>query len=207
MSPRRKVKRQTSMHWTPRMVGEVVAVVLAVAAGTVLAIWLIRPGGPASDQPRIATVLAVMVGVFAVSLAVSRTRDRAVYGRATLWGTVIMLAVLAVAVGAVVRELAAIDWAFAVGLWTAAILLAVAALNEATLFIRHLAHGSLLIGVLLSLALTLLVGAAGALLWPGGVKIERAPTSPLDPGTPATPVPTEPAAPTPNEAPPVSTTP
>ena len=106
MSPRRKVRRNHVVRRTGREYLLALLAVVAVAAGSVLAIWLIRPGGPASNQPRIATVVGVTVTAFIISLLIARTPDRPVVGRLTLWGSVVIAAVLCVSAGAIVAEAA-----------------------------------------------------------------------------------------------------
>ena len=198
MSPRRKVRRNHVVRRTGREYLLALLAVVAVAAGSVLAIWLIRPGGPASNQPRIATVVGVTVTAFIISLLIARTPDRPVVGRLTLWGSVVIAAVLCVSAGAIVAEFADASWALTAGIWTGVAIIAIAVFGECALLVRRWSQGSPALAVALSLAVALLFGAATSLIWMGDLTITRVTPDPVPlvpevpqppdvpPGSPAT---------------------
>jgi hypothetical protein len=189
MSPRRKVRRNHVVRRTGRDYVLALLAVVAVAAGSVLTIWLIRPSGPASNQPRIATVLSVTVAAFIITVLIARTPDRPVVGRLTLWGSVVIAAVLCVSAGAIVAELGDVSWALAAGIWTGVAIIAIAAFGECALLVRHWSQGSPVLALVLSLALALLCGAATSLIWMGDLYITRVTpdTVPLVPDVPQPP--------------------
>jgi len=187
MSPRRKVKHAAVHRRSTRDYLYALGAVAGVLAVTAITIWLIRPGGAASDQPRIATVLFGSVCVFLMAWFITSQPDRPVVGRGVLWSTIAFLAVAIVSIGAILDE--AVGWkhALRISLFVAGGLIVVAALGELMLLMRHWAQGNRPVGTLLSVALALIVGAIAALGWPGGLKIERPPSAPASiPGVPST---------------------
>lgn len=207
MSPRRQVRHTAPKPRSRRGLLEALAVVLAVAAFTALAVWLIRPTGAAANQPRIATVLVGALVIFIIGTLVARTPDRPITGRIQYWTLVAVVVVVAVSIGALTQVLTDWSWPLTVGLWVAGVAVGLSLIGELLLFLRRFARGSVTIGALFSLALALILGGAAALLWPGGVRIER-PASPTFPATttssavptsstPEDSVPTTAAAPTP----------
>ena len=205
MSPRRRVKHAAVKQRRPLDIVYAVIAVLVVAGLTALTIWLIRPGGYASDQPRIATVLFGSLCVFGLVFWVSRGPDRPVVGRWTIWGALILLAVALVSVGYVLKEAAKWNDAVVIASIAAGGILVLGIVTECGLLIRKFGQGSLAIRILLSVAVALICGAIAALAWPGGIKLERpkAPTLP----TPITAPVTTPAASLATTTPPPSSTP
>ncbi|MFZ4516205.1 MAG: hypothetical protein ACOYN3_07835 [Acidimicrobiia bacterium] len=187
MSPRRRVARPSAKRRDLRGALATVGVVFGVAGVTALALWLIRPGGAASNQPRIATVLAGSLAVFIAGVLITRTPDRRVAGRLGYWTVVAVIVAIAISAGALLQALAGWSWALPAGIWIAAIVVGLSVLGELLFLMRRFSQGSAMLGIVLSLALALLLGAAGALAWPGGIRIERAPSVPIVPTTPIPP--------------------
>lgn len=203
MSPRRQVQHTKPKPRSRRGLLEMLITVVAVAAVTALAVWLIRPTGAAANQPRIATVLLGALLIFGIGTLVARTPDRPSQARLQYWTFVAVVVVLAVSIGALVQVLSDWDWPLTAGLWIAGVAVGVSIIGEVTLLIRRFSRGSVTIGALFSLALALILGAAAALLWPGGVRIERppAPTVPTTPVSSTAPSPSEDSVPSTTIAP------